>query len=131
MSRIRVRRFVPLALPLAALGTLAASAAAQCSNPAISLSANVGTDGIVHASTWWYPDGPGPAAPVVVLGGDHPTVWRRQAGTWAPLGAGPTQTIDALVELPNGDVVVASQLPVRIAERRAAARRQHGRDRGV
>ena len=49
MSRVRVRRFDPFALPLVAMGALAAAAAAQCSNPAISLSANVGTDGIVHA----------------------------------------------------------------------------------
>ena len=38
----------------------------------------------------------------------YSTVWRRQAGSWAPLGNGPTTTILDLVELPNGDVVAAA-----------------------
>lgn len=34
------------------------------------------------------------------------TVWRRQAGVWSELAAAPTEAIEALVELPNGDLVV-------------------------
>ena len=122
MSHGRVRRFVPLALPLVALGSLAASAAAQCSNPAISLSANVGTDGIVHASTWWDPDGAGPAAPVVVLGGDFRVAGTVAAidvatfdpatGTWGALPGLPTSSsqVLALAVLPNGELVAGGML---------------------
>jgi hypothetical protein len=123
MSRVRVRRFDPFALPLVAMGALAAAAAAQCSNPAISLSANVGTDGIVHASTRWDPDGAGPAAPVVVLAGDFRVAGTVAAidiatfdpatGTWGALPGLPTTAASevlALAVLPNGELVAGGAL---------------------
>ena len=117
MSSAPVRRFAPSAFALVAVGTLAAFAAAQCSNPAIPLSANIGTDGIVHASTWWDPDGPGPATPVVVIGGEFTaagTVAARNVATYDPAtgvwgalpGFGPLDPgILALCTLPNGVLV--------------------------
>ena len=123
MRSVPVRWFVPAGLALVAMGALAASAAAQCSNPAISLSANVGTDGIVHASTWWDPDGAGPAAPVVVLGGDFRVAGTVAAidvatfdpatGTWGALPGLPTASTSevlALAVLPNGELVAGGAL---------------------
>jgi hypothetical protein len=38
----------------------------------------------------------------------YSTVWRRQAGTWAPLTNGPTASIHDLVRLPDGSLVAAA-----------------------
>jgi len=37
------------------------------------------------------------------------TAWRRQAGVWSELAAAPTETLLAVVELPNGDLVFGGE----------------------
>ena len=74
-----------------------------------------GTYGPTHAATMWDPDGAGPKAPVVVLGGGFEIAGRSAAhnivtydpatGIWAPLGSGLDGDVFALTTLPNGDLV--------------------------
>jgi hypothetical protein len=69
----------------------------------------------VHCLHWWDPDGAGPAAEVLVAGGnfvlagDVPVrglaAWDPATGTWSALGAGIAAEVRALATLPNGELV--------------------------
>jgi hypothetical protein len=71
----------------------------------------------VYSMTTWDPDGPGPAAPVFVIGGRFTLVGSVQAkyvaywngATWVSMGQGlPDGTgIGVLLGLPNGDLIAA------------------------
>jgi len=121
MILVPVPTFAHRVLSLLSACTLATAVVAQCTNPVIPQSAHVGTDGIVHASTWWDPDGAGPATPVVVFGGEFTvagTVTARNVATYDPAtsawgalpGFGPLDSgVLALCTLPNGDLVAGGQ----------------------
>lgn len=115
-----VRRSLFAFVVLTGLG----DAVAQCTNP---WSAVTGTDGVlgpglseVRAQMSWDPDGPGPAAPLLVVGGkfsiagavhaSNLATYDPVAGVWAPLGGGVdggfSGEVYALAALSNGDLVV-------------------------
>lgn len=74
-----------------------------------------GGAGFVRASTMWDPDGPGPQTPKVVIAGSFGVAGTTGANgivafdplrdTWMPLGSGFSTPVDALVALPNGDLI--------------------------
>jgi len=73
-----------------------------------------GAGGTVQATTLWDPDGAGPAAPLLVVGGtmnmaaattvDYVATYDPASRTWAALG-NPGYYVNALAVLPNGDLV--------------------------
>jgi hypothetical protein len=95
----------------------AASLTAQCANAWVPFGAIPGVDDMVFAVADWDPDGPGPAAPRVAVGGmftaagsaaaTGTAAWEPQTATWSALGAGtPGQPmVRVLLALPNGDLI--------------------------
>lgn len=73
----------------------------------------------VLAMTTWDPDGPGPATPLLVVGGkfslagdraaESVALYDPQSGTWSSMGAGIAGAVRALVTMPNGDVVAGGE----------------------
>ncbi|MFT6082274.1 MAG: hypothetical protein ACJAQZ_004353 [Planctomycetota bacterium] len=65
----------------------------------------------------WDPDGSGPASPVIAIGGDFETAGQIMAnrvvtfdpasGAWQTLGGGLTGQVEAMLALPNGDLIAA------------------------
>ena len=97
-------------------------AAAQCATQWLPGEGVPGVAGSVYAVTTWDPDGPGPATPVLVFGGqfsaagsevgyphiNNVVVFDPARGTWSRLGAGSggdNGTVYALAVLPDGDLV--------------------------
>ena len=110
----RRTRFTLTAASLALAAT--ATVHAQC-NPQWYPTAGVagGAGFNVGALTTWDPDGPGPLAPVLVIGGSFTSaggVPASNIATWngsayAPIGVGITGEVDALAVLPDGRLVAA------------------------
>ena len=67
-STMRSAAGCPVRVALIALAAVA-SLRAQCNLGWAAGPGLAGTDGEVHAMTWWDPDGAGPRTPVVVMGG--------------------------------------------------------------
>lgn len=78
-----------------------------------------GVDGWVYAMTPWDPDGPGPAAPRVAIGGsftaagdviaNNIAAYDVATDTWFAFGTGTDGAVRALTALPNGDLVVGGE----------------------
>lgn len=74
-----------------------------------------GTSSPVNACVWWDPDGPGPRAQVLVVGGDFTAAgnlrasriaaYDPQTAAWSTFGSGMDLAVTALCALPNGDLV--------------------------
>lgn len=106
-------------VPLAMLA-LALSAVAQCAPSFSNGLARAGVDGDVRASTMWDPDGAGPLAPRLVIGGhfmaaggvaaNRIAVFDFTTSQWSSLGGGMAGGYDwaphvaALLVMPNGDL---------------------------
>jgi hypothetical protein len=91
-------------------------ASAQCATQWLPGEGLPGIHGTVHASTMWDPDGPGPAASVLVAGGSFEFVGNARlrgiatydlaSGVWSALGSGPgsqSDTVYALAVMPNNE----------------------------
>ncbi|MFY9342957.1 MAG: hypothetical protein WAT39_10740 [Planctomycetota bacterium] len=111
------RRLVSLGLLVAALCPVA-RVAAQCATQWLPGEGVPGTSGAIQATTMWDPDGPGPAQPLLVLGGsfllagstpaNNIAAYDPASGTWSALGSGTSGiagNVMALATLPNGDLV--------------------------
>ncbi|HEX5050255.1 MAG TPA: hypothetical protein VFZ65_00655 [Planctomycetota bacterium] len=113
-----------LALAIAALALPALSLVAQCGmvtvsgGPIAGVAAPIGSSypwPRVLASTEWDPDGVGPAAPVVVLGGyfslagdiaaQNIVAIDRASGACSAIGAGLSGAVNALVAGPSGELI--------------------------
>ncbi len=93
-------------------------AAAQCAPRWINGGEAGGPGGLVYAMTQWDPDGAGPQAPVLVVGGTFTSAAGDPAirniatwnGTsWAPLGNGGVAA-RALAVMPNGDLIAGGDV---------------------
>lgn len=98
----RIAALVSVALAAITLGVAATVATAQCEpkwqpfDP--STATFPGTDGIVHATTMWDPDGQGPQTPKLVVGGSFTlagnavasniAVFDPDTSDWSALGSG-------------------------------------------
>jgi len=96
---------------------------AQCSTVWLPGQGTPGVQGEVLVSTFWDPDGAGPAPGVVVIGGNFTAaggvlasniaVYDPVSATCSPLGSGTgpnlTGAVNALTTLPNGDLVAGGQ----------------------
>src|SRR5688572_18080591 len=90
---------------------------AQCALAWVPSQGLVGSSDVLRAATTWDPDGAGPAAPRLVVGGYTTVVGgaiangiaARDPGTgqWSALGAGTNGTVSALLALPNGELIAA------------------------
>jgi hypothetical protein len=99
--------------------TVVQLAGAQCAPQWHPVSA--GVDG-VRCTALWDPDGAGPLAQVLVVGGAFASVGTVAAaniamrdlttGAWAPLGAGTNGEVDEIVVLPSGELVAAGAFTV-------------------
>ena len=103
----------------------AAGAAAQCATQWLPGQGVRGTNGVVHATTLWDPDGAGPMHPVLVVGGEFTiaggvvangiAILDPVSGTWSALGSGMSVGtylgVFALATLPNGDLVASGRFP--------------------
>jgi hypothetical protein len=122
MSQRSVNHILPTAILSTAIGPIAfviacltACLQGQCATQWLPGDGLPGTYGPTRAATMWDPDGAGPKAPVVVLGGGFEIAGRSAAhnivaydpatGIWAPLGSGLDGDVFALTTLPNGDLV--------------------------
>lgn len=95
------------------------AAAAQCAAGWVQGPGVPGVYGQVLAATVWDPDGPGPAAPVLVVAGEFSlagtvaanriAVWDPATGLWSALGSGTDRTIRALLAMPNGDLYAGGE----------------------
>ena len=116
-------RFLPI-LVLSGVGAVQARASAQCSTQWLQGHAVPGTDGPVHATTVWDPDGPGAMRPVLVVGGafavagtvvaNNIATYDPLSGAWSALGSGISGGmsgiwVNALTTLPNGDLVAGGK----------------------
>ena len=96
---------------------LAASAAAQCTNPWLPGPALPAVDNFVRAQARWDPDGAGPRGEVLVVAGfftgaggaiaNRIATYDLASGTWSPLGLGMNGLVQALAVLQNGDLIAA------------------------
>ncbi|MBK8975501.1 MAG: hypothetical protein IPM29_06215 [Planctomycetes bacterium] len=99
------------------LGTLALSAglAGQCGlvwSPGRGLA---GASGVLYTAATWDPDGPGPAAARLVVGGTARIIGEAIAGgiasldpvtgRWESFGVGVNNFVRALLAMPNGDLI--------------------------
>lgn len=99
---------------------LAGAAGAQCPVTALPGEALAGpASGKIYAAIPWDPDGAGPLAERLVVGGDFvlpgahlaKIAWIDLAtGEWHPFGSGVGNTVKALAALPNGDLVAVGDL---------------------
>ena len=109
-------RIFPALVGFFALG---AYGVAQCSNLLAPIGPLCGVGGPVHAAMAWDPDGPGPLAERLVVGGDFSSagnvlasniaVWDPTTGTWSALGSGCNHGVRSLAVLPNGRLVAGGQ----------------------
>jgi hypothetical protein len=99
---------------------LAGAATAQCPVTALPGEALAGpASGKIHAAIPWDPDGAGPLAERLVVGGDFvlpgaqlsKIAWIDLAtGEWHAFGSGVGNTVRGLAALPNGDLVAVGDL---------------------
>ncbi|MCU0864969.1 MAG: hypothetical protein MUC36_14360 [Planctomycetes bacterium] len=111
-----------LLLLLTGLLGITAPATAQCTPQWLVGDGYPGVYGQVNAMTRWDPDGPGPAAEALVLGGqfsaagdcdcNNIVLYTPTTGTWTPLGIGISGTVNALATLANGDLAVGGNFSV-------------------
>jgi hypothetical protein len=104
-----------LAALFAFAGSSLGHAMAQCTPQWLSGPGVAGASAIVWDVTRWDPDGTGPLAPRVALGGDFATAGNVAAnriaaydpatGGWSALGEGMNGVVNAVAALPNGDLV--------------------------
>jgi hypothetical protein len=110
------QQFTRLMLLPAAIAIAVHGVSAQCSTQWLAGDGMPGLLGHATASTMWDPDDAGPAAPVLVVGGQFSiagTVGARNIATydlvtaaWSPLGDGlPGGSVDSVTMLPNGDLI--------------------------
>lgn len=86
---------------------------------ALGVTTAAGIGGSVMAVAAWDPDGPGPAAERLVVGGAFVQIADRlcanvasfdpASSTWDDLGGGANGTVEAIAVLPTGDLVIAGQ----------------------
>ncbi len=96
------------------------SLSAQCGHTWQPAGSTAGPNGPVTAVGSWDPDGAGPAAARLVIGGGFTTVgstvahgvaaWDPVTATWSAFGAGVTGGVRAFLGLPNGELVVAGSI---------------------
>ncbi len=113
-SRPSRRRPFPWPALLTA-ASLAGLGRAQCSNAWLPGDPVAGTNGPVHATALWDPDGSGPATALLVVGGEFQSVgsvaaeniaaWDPATGLWQALGSGLGGRVHALAVRPNGELV--------------------------
>jgi hypothetical protein len=109
------RSFCPFAFALASLAPLAA----QCPLQLLPGDGVPGANGEVRCATHWDPDGAGPLPARLVVAGNFTllgtTLANRIAerdpatGVWAPIGTGMNGPVQAVLGLPNGDLIAAGQ----------------------
>src|ERR1043165_7473171 len=95
---------------------LAPTALAQCPQW-LAGEGSPGLLGMAYASTMWDPDGAGPQAPVLVVGGSFTLAGQTLASniaswdgsSWHALGSGTDQPVLALAVLPSGELVAGGQ----------------------
>lgn len=114
-----IRPARPWPLLLAAAIASAAAAPSQCDPRWLPGPSLPGTDLDVFATTMWDPDGAGPRAPVLVLGGSFTVAGDQAAnrvvafdpsdGSWSTFGIGTNDLVCALAVLGNGDLVAGGQ----------------------
>ncbi|MEZ6037818.1 MAG: hypothetical protein R3F29_10085 [Planctomycetota bacterium] len=107
------RKPIFVLLPLA----VAASLRAQCDPTWMASGSVPGSNAPIVDSALWDPDGPGPAAPQLVVVGSMELVADQRVfgvacrdtatGVWAPLGAAPGLPVSQVEVLVNGDLVIA------------------------
>ena len=120
----RPRAWLLLLLGANVLGAVSVVAPCQCGSRWIPGPGINGAGGFVYASTEWDPDGAGPLAPRVVIGGtfvaagDAPATniatFDPATGSWSALGNGVggfDAVVRALAVLPNGDLVAGGAFP--------------------
>lgn len=109
-------QFTRFMLLPAAIAIAVHGANAQCATQWLEGDGMPGLLGHANASAMWDPDGVGPAAPVLVVGGQFSiagTVGARNIATydpvtavWSPLGDGlPAGSVDSVAMLPNGGLI--------------------------
>jgi hypothetical protein len=106
---------------LAALLFAAATLPSQCANVWLPGQPRQGPDGPVVALTRWDPDGPGPLAERLVVGGAFRTAggtpanfvacWDEATSTWTAMPGLPFSA-SALLAMPNGDLYAGMPYPV-------------------
>ncbi|MCU0866658.1 MAG: hypothetical protein MUC36_22975 [Planctomycetes bacterium] len=95
---------------------------AQCPRDVAPADGLPGTDGRVSAMVRWDPDGAGPLGERIVVGGSFTAVgnvaarnlavFDPQTGAWSTLGGGCDGRVQAMVVLPNGDLVIGGGFTV-------------------
>ncbi len=107
---------VPVAFAAFAVAcSLSSFATAQCGGPAV-LATYPGPDGQVNAMTLFDRDGPGPAAPQLILAGRFSTLGDLTANNiaafdlttseWSALGTGISGAVESLAVTPGGELIV-------------------------
>ena len=119
MSRINARVLRLSVFTAACLLAGVVHARPQCDGGLLPGSGYPGVAGVVgevYCSTLWDPDGPGPRAPLLVIGGSFTIAGNLRVSniaacdlsmnSWQALGSGALEgEVDALATLPNGDLV--------------------------
>jgi trimeric autotransporter adhesin len=108
-----------LLLSLAITSAIPLSVTAQCQHSWLPGGAYPGVNGAVATSTWWDPDGAGPAPEHWIVGGTFTAAggvearniaaWNPVVSEWSTFGAGADQAVLALAVLPNGHLVAGGQ----------------------
>ncbi|MCR9243937.1 MAG: WD40 repeat domain-containing protein [bacterium] len=114
LSRFNMQAALLVSISAVALSALVS---AQCATQWQPGAGFPGVLGRVRAQTMWDPDGAGPVTPRLVIGGDFTVagttqarniaMWDPAAQSWSPLGTGATDDVEALVGLPNGQLIAA------------------------
>ena len=113
---IRGAKAVPVVLIAGTLlGWFSAAATAQCPGEWVASDGVTGPTPAVGALTMWDPDGAGPQAPILVVGGsftaaggtaaNNIAIWDGE--TWSTLGSGMNSDVNALAVLHDGSLVAA------------------------
>ena len=95
-----------------------------------------GTSGTVNACVWWDPDGAGPRAQILVVGGDFQfagdqaaeriAAYDPQTGSWSTFGSGMNQFVTSLAVLANGDLVAGGSFSTAGGQPRSCIARWDG-----
>lgn len=111
--------FAPAATRAISLFVGCATVGAQCTNPWGPGSPCPGAFGTVRALVKWDPDGAGPAAPLLVVGGairvvgshaaGHIAAYDTATGSWHLFAGGFDKPVHSLAVLPNGELVAGGE----------------------